>query len=537
MLCEIYCDKFHQKKIEFKGGFNVVLGTNTGDNSIGKSTFMLIIDFVFGGSTYSQATDILDNVGDHTISYKFVFNNAPYYFSRTFLDRNVVWKCDAEYNKTEPISTTEYCKWLASQYQLNLFELSLRDAVGRYIRAYGKDNCNEKLPLHVVPAEGYDTATTALLKLFNRYKIIFEIKDRAKNSADKLKIYTNAQRLNFISKIDKCTYSSNQKEIDCLHSEIEELENGLQHGLLDVDSAASEEAIRVKKSLSQAKRFRSGILNKLSTLNDNEGYKFSSTTEAFTELVDFFPNCNIKHIDEIEKFHKNIVGVFKKELRAEKLQLSKVLAEYDEIIENLENELMQLIHDPKLSKIILQKHADSLKMIEQMQKENDTYVQQVKLNETKKVDEESLRTIKNEQFGIIEKQINHEMEQINKQLYVEHYNAPVIHFTESTYYFHTPNDTGTGIAYKGLVVFDLAIAKLTKLPILVHDSVVLKQISDDAIENIINQYIACKKQVVIALDKQQSYTDKTSKLLEKYAILQLAPNGKELFGKSWGKKK
>ena len=172
-----------------------------------------------------------------------------------------------------------------------------------------------------------------------------------------------------------------------------------------------------------------------------------------------------------------------------------------------------------------------------MQKENDAYVQQVELSETKKADEESLHIVKNEQFGIIEKQINHEMEQINQQLYIEEYNAPVIHFTESSYYFHTPDDTGTGIAYKGLVVFDLAIAKLTKLPILVHDSVVLKQISDDAIENIINQYIACKKQVVIALDKQQSYTEKTSKLLAKYAILQLAPNGKELFGKSWGKKK
>lgn len=30
------------------------------------------------------------------------------------------------------------------------------------------------------------------------------------------------------------------------------------------------------------------------------------------------------------------------------------------------------------------------------------------------------------------------------------------------------------IAYKGLVVYDLAVLKLTKLPIVVHDSIVLK---------------------------------------------------------------
>lgn len=536
MLREIYCDKFHQKKIEFKNGFNVVLGTNTGDNSIGKSTFMLIVDYVFGGNSYSKASDILDNVGDHTIFFKFEFNGTPYCFSRTILDRNTVWKCDEKYNKLDSLSVSEYCKWLAAQYKINLFELSFRDAIGRYIRAYGKENCNEKMPLHAVPTESNDAATTALLKLFDRYKIISEIRDRAKESEEKLKTYTKAQKLNFISKIDKRTYNSNAKEIERLRGEIAELETGLQYGLMDVDSTASEEAIKIKKSLSQAKRLRSGIVNKLSTLNDNAEYKFSSTTESFEALTEFFPNCQIKHIEEIEKFHKGIAGVFKKELQAERSQLTKALAEYDGIVNELENELKQLVHDPKLSKIILQKHSDSLKMIEKMQNENEAYIQQVELNETKKSDIESLRTIKNEQFGIVEKEINQEMEQINQQLYVEKYNAPIIHFNESSYSFHTPDDTGTGIAYKGLVVFDLAIAKLTKLPILVHDSVVLKQISDDAIENIVNQYIACNKQVVIALDKQQSYSAKTAELLEQFAILKLAPNGQELFGKSWGKK-
>lgn len=49
-------------------------------------------------------------------------------------------------------------------------------------------------------------------------------------------------------------------------------------------------------------------------------------------------------------------------------------------------------------------------------------------------------------------------------------------------------------------------------------------------------HIASGKQTVIALDKQQSYTQKTSELLEKYSVLKLAPNGEELFGRSWGKR-
>ena len=73
MLHEICCDQFYQKQIVFNPGLSVVLGTNTGDNSIGKSTFLLIVDYVFGGSTYAGATDIIENVGPHDIYFSFVF--------------------------------------------------------------------------------------------------------------------------------------------------------------------------------------------------------------------------------------------------------------------------------------------------------------------------------------------------------------------------------------------------------------------------------------------------------------------------------
>lgn len=67
MLCEIYCEEFCKKHILFNEGLSVVLGTNTGDNSIGKSTFLLIVDYTFGESTYSKASDIINNVGAHDL--------------------------------------------------------------------------------------------------------------------------------------------------------------------------------------------------------------------------------------------------------------------------------------------------------------------------------------------------------------------------------------------------------------------------------------------------------------------------------------
>jgi uncharacterized protein YydD (DUF2326 family) len=59
--------------IVFKEGLNVVLGKEDGTNSIGKSSALLAIDFVFGGNTY-LASDGVKHIGDHTIFFTFKFD-------------------------------------------------------------------------------------------------------------------------------------------------------------------------------------------------------------------------------------------------------------------------------------------------------------------------------------------------------------------------------------------------------------------------------------------------------------------------------
>lgn len=536
MLSEIYCEEFYQKRIEFSNTLNVVLGTNTGDNSIGKSTFMLIVDFAFGGTTYATARDILENIGSHEIYFKFVFAQRTYCFCRNNIDVNTVWICDDNRKKLKSITLTEYCFWLSKQYGLDLPWLSFRDSVGRYIRAYGKGNCDEKHPLHYVATESGNKTIIALLKLFDRYSAIAELENQATHSKEALKAYNKAQALEFVSKISLGQYRKNLAEIERLEMELQKISTGLEHSLLDVEAAASEQAINIKSELSRAKRLRSNWRGKLKAIDDNDNYQFSSTTERYNELSRYFLQVDLRHIGEVENFHRKISVIFKEELKAERKKLIAAIAECDSIIQDYEEQLTELIQNPKLSKIVLQRHTDVVKSIEKMRRDNAAFEKSEELKNQKKQDEERLSNIKNEQFGIIENLINNEMKRINDLLYDEEYNAPLIRFFDSGYLFTTPNDTGTGIAYKGLVVLDLAMLHLTRLPIVAHDSVVLKQISDDAIERIMGQYIDSGKQTIIALDKQQSYTAKTSELLENYCVLKLAPNGSELFGRSWGKK-
>ncbi|MBR2421095.1 MAG: DUF2326 domain-containing protein [Oscillospiraceae bacterium] len=196
-------------------------------------------------------------------------------------------------------------------------------------------------------------------------------------------------------------------------------------------------------------------------------------------------------LEEIEGFHKTISTVFKAELRSERTKIEKELAGYNQLICEYEDQLQELIQNPKLSKVVLTRHTDLLLEKDRMQKENDAYDKLQQLKKKRDADATHLKTIKQEQLAVVSYQVNEEMCRLNDAIYEGAYNAPVLDFSDTGYIFFTPDNTGTGIAYKGLIVYDLAVLGLTKLPILVHDSVVLKQISDDAIENIIKLYSEC----------------------------------------------
>ncbi len=534
MLLEIYCEKFHQKRVIFHKGLNVVLGTEIGDNSIGKSTFLLIVDFVLGGDTYSSSNDIIQNVGQHDIFFTFSGDGENYYFARNNIEKNIVWKCNKDYGKITRLDIADYRNWLNSYYKLDLPSLNFRDAVGRYIRVYGKENCNEKRPLSYVNGEKPKKAKYALLKLFNFYSIIEDVAKQAALSSDRLKAYKKAQALAYIDKIGKREYERNVKEISKLESELSCLSDNLEKGLLDCDAVISEKALNIKSDLSKARRMRSNIVSKLKSISDNYSYEFSLSKESIEELKRFFPDANIDEIAKIENFHNQISQVFKEELQELHRQLTLELSDINHLIEQYEAELKDLIQNPNLSKNILRKHAELLKEIDRLKCLNERFIQLEQLKENKVSDEKRLREIEIEQFTIMANQINAAMEQINDSIYSGKANAPLISFEKDSYNFFTPNDTGTGRSYKGLIVFDLAVASLTKLPLIVHDSIVLKQIADDALERILSLYMACGKQVIISLDKQTSYSNDATNMLINNKILELGPNGNELFGKSWG---
>lgn len=73
---------------------------------------------------------------------------------------------------------------------------------------------------------------------------------------------------------------------------------------------------------------------------------------------------------------------------------------------------------------------------------------------------------------------------------------------------------------------------LTCLPLVVHDLPLMKNIQNEALENIINIYKSYKKQIFIAIDKIHSYNKETAETLEANKFLSLS-KGKTLFVLNW----
>ena len=84
---------------------------------------------------------------------------------------------------------------------------------------------------------------------------------------------------------------------------------------------------------------------------------------------------------------------------------------------------------------------------------------------------------------------------------------------------------------------DISTLLLTSLPVLIHDSVILKQISNESIEKIFEIYSSSNKQIFIAIDKESSYSDETKRIIHENEVLRLSSGGNELYGYDFSKKK
>ncbi len=343
-----------------------------------------------------------------------------------------------------------------------------------------------------------------------------------------------AQDFHFIPKVGKRKLTQNEKRISELQAELARIQEISGNQIMGLDSEQAQVIAELKQKLTNAKRQKSRLTSQLRAVENDLAFGNPRLEDNFQDLLDFFPGANMKKIEEIEQFHRQLVTVLNSEFEETKQRLSSLISVADDEIVSLEQEIKLSGLTPKISRAILEDYSAKKEEIKSLEKENEAYNILEELKAIAKNMEEQLNAVQEEQIGFLQSAINIKMNNINDYVYSGEKKPPVLSIKKpNSYTFITPDDTGTGTSYKGLVVFDLSVMQLTVLPALIHDSVILKQIADEPLEKIMELYSQSPKQIFIVLDKKGSYSERTQEILDQTTVLHLSDNGNELFGRSW----
>ncbi|WP_027364800.1 DUF2326 domain-containing protein [Desulfotruncus alcoholivorax] len=533
MLRQIICDKFREPILTFKAGLNAVIGDEVASNSIGKSSILMIIDFVFGGDSYTKANkDAVENLGHHEFKFSFVFGEEELFFSRGTKDYKYTTICDGNYNPVKTIKTDEYTAMLKEKYQITLKDISFRNIVGRYTRVYGKENLNEKKPLQYFDKEPKKESILALIKLFDKYQSIKEYELQIDKLTEEKNVLMKAIKNEFIPKVTKAIFNQNEKKIAELTAQLEKVKKDIIGVSVDIDALLTKDILELKSEKSQLVRQYNIYENRLKRTKHNINQEKLNIDPELARLAEFFPSINLEKIKEIDRFHNSLTGILKEELKKSELELTKQIKCILSDIEKVDRKIEEKLNIKNAPKYTYEKVIDLSAQIKQLNDENSFYTKRKSLEDALASAKSDLAEIRSSIVADICSQINNRMNEINKLIYPDNRRAPTLSIDGENYIFATFGDTGTGTAYANLITFDLALLDLTCLPIVIHDLPLLKNIQNEAIENIIKIYVAHKKQIFIAIDKIHTYNEETAETLEKNKFLSLSKD-KTLFVLNW----
>ena len=540
MLKQIICDKFKTQPEAFRTGLNVVLGSSDGSNAIGKTTFLLILDFVFGGDGYTKAAkDVINHIDHHTIDFIFEFDGIPYFFSRSTSRPSVVNRCDSKFRVIEEMPLQKYRGFLFDEYKIHLQGISFSEIVDRFFRIYGHGNHNEHKPLQG-ERETMATAVEYLLKLLDKFQDIQKLKTAEESYGIKPSKQIERSVSDITAKIgenkEKITALEKRRDKLCQQNE----EANLQ--ALGIDSKQAEKLANIKKELGRLIRRKSLLTSQLNAVQNNMPENDGVLRKDFSALLRFFPEANIDAFNDVETFHAKINSFLRADIEEEVSQLVPQIEYIDADITSYEKQIEDTGVAKTLSQSILTQYARVSREIERLEDENEAMQNEMEQSKKRKEIEDILANLRRKQEEALESaesEVNTEMKRINDIITGGDRATPVLTLKpDKSFEFETPNDKSEGTAYKGLVVYDLSMLSLTPLPALIHDSSIVKRIEDADFEQILSLYQECGdmgKQVFIAFDKADTYTDDTYRMLDEATVLRLSV-GNELFGKSWSRK-
>ena len=563
MLINVWSDRFNdagepRPPIVFHPGLNVVEGGAEAENSIGKSTLLSIVDYAFGGADFAKSDVITDPdaVGHHTICFTFRFGEKDRYCSRDTSRPGFVQEYfDPEWKeRKEEWQIDDYRVFLAEQYGLDIPDSTLRELIGRFVRIDTEQLAMLEKPLKAAPAQPDEQGVFALEKLFGVYGKLKQLEEDLKAAN------LNYSSLEGMAKTGLSQYVKirNKKERDQAERELTQARIAFQQlrvtADLDLFQAAEQAKSKeqhMKTQLRSLQSKRSVLKGKLSIVEATLSGESRLTTDDLEEFYNFFPNVNKEKLETIEYYHRALVGVYEDQLNEQAEKYRRVIAVLDNEINQRLREIHQLKQSVELDDKTYEENGELAATIKRLEAQIDAYDKMREFDKLRKETNTALKEQRPRILGDIEHNINRLTKEFVQALYPnKKRKPPLFSFKESRgkvgYTFSSQGDNGAGSQSKNLISFDLAILELTKLPILIHDSVLIKQLAYFPVGNLLTLYERVAeltsedgqpKQIFFSFDATPKYWAKAEEIVNRTRVIKLGENEHALYGFTWNEEK
>lgn len=495
----------------------------------------MILDFVFGGETYlTHNRDTINELGHHEFKFKIANGSEILAFRRGTGNPDSIRTCDLEYLPLQIITLAEYTTILKGIYKLDEVDCSFREMVSLYSRIWGKENAIITKPLHNFTSQKAPEAVEILIKIFNKYSTLKSLTDNLHVATTQKSYLQSAQKGSYIPKITKTQYNANANKQELIKSEITGIKNELAKYAANIREIVNREVLELKIEKDSLLDKKMAIESKLLRVSANLNSSRHIKSRSFKQLKEFFPDINVDRLEKVELFHSRISQILKNELEKSKsdysLELDAVIAE----IATIEEKMKSTVTSVENPGAIIDRTFGLISQLNKIDLENSTYTESIEIAERSTSSRNALNVERKKVLDEIAFMLNDEMRKIAQQVYGGVHKSPNIGFTDSNYQFDIYEDTGTGKAFSNLLIFDMAILKLSQTPFLIHDSFLFKNIQNTAIAGLIKQYLAVNKQSFIAIDEIAKYGAETSVELDANSVVKLTDSN-TLYIKDWRK--
>lgn len=444
----------------------------------------------------------------------------------------MVFQIDDRSKSEIPISIEDYRGYLKKFYALDDLELTFRSITSLFSRIWGKDNLDVKQPLHAHFKEKSASRIDNLIKLYQKYDEIESLSSSVKSLDNRKKSVNSAYKQNLIPKSTKSQYKKNLQSLSEIDGEIKDIKDNLSKYAISIGEIVNRKVSELKVTrdtlLSERDRLSTNLYRVKRDLDKNKYIK----SKAFKNLEKFFPQANLDRLGQVETFHSKIARILKDELTSSEKELTSNIQEIKAAIASVDLQISEALGNVEEPTAIVDRIHELAVQHSNAQREIDYFETDKAVTEDLRDEKLRLAEEKNSILAHIANIINNKIRKMVDNVYDEHRKSPKLEIANNSYSFSAVEDTGTGKAYSNLILLDLAILQTTVLPFVIHDSVLFKNIENDAVAHLVELYASFNCQTFIAIDEIQKYGKKAETLLIEQKVIQLS-NNNQLYIKDW----